>query len=237
MYINCGETTAVHILLPAYFCSLFYFRGSVAFKIRSLVKIENIMFPIVLVMNPLPISYLSEYAYCPRSAYYLFIDAPKLRDENVFIQSGRHAHQKVDAGYIHSKSAKKVQSSFRLFSDRLNIIGKADIVEFYHDGKIIPIELKRGKKRANIMHQIQLALMALCLKEMFPPAKIDQGAIFFTEDRQKQTVLFTQELLEEAEMIAKTVVEKAKKRLIPTDFPMQKDTRCQGCCFFDLCYL
>lgn len=187
-------------------------------------------------MEPLSIAYLAEYAYCPRSSYYLFIEAPRSRDENPFIQSGRLAHQKVDEGYIHSKGTKKVKSSFRVFSDSLNIIGKIDLVEFYEDGRIIPVELKRGKKRESKMHQIQLALMALCLKEMFPENIIEEGAIFFTEDRQKKAIPFTQDLLKEAEIIALTVLEKAGKGLIPADFPMQKDDRCKGCCFYNLCY-
>lgn len=187
-------------------------------------------------MDPLPLYAVAEYAYCPRSSFYVLTDTPKLNDENAFIQSGRSAHQKVDSGYTHAKGAKTVKSSFRVHSERLNIIGMIDVVEFYPDGRLIPVELKRGKKRVNKMHEIQLSLMALCLKEMFPNTEIAEGAIFFTEDRQKQKVPFTQALLKEAENIAQTVRENTSKDLIPANFPMQKDTRCHGCCFYDLCY-
>ena len=188
-------------------------------------------------MNLLPLSYVAEYTYCPRSCYWKLVgEAPK-GAEYEFIADGTAAHQSVDSGYTYTKSAKKVESSVKVFSERLGIIGKTDFIEFHKDKRIIPVELKRGKKRKNHMHEVQLALMCLCLREMFPDALINEGAIFFTEDRQKITVPFTDELLQKTEKIAKTVVEKAKRGLIPSDFPTMKDERCKGCCFWDLCYL
>jgi len=58
-----------------------------------------------------------------------------------------------------------VKASTKIFSERLSIIGKTDILEFHESGEIIPVELKRGKTRKSTMHEIQLALMALCLRE------------------------------------------------------------------------
>jgi CRISPR-associated exonuclease Cas4 len=184
----------------------------------------------------LPLSFIAEYKYCPRSSYYLITDTPKSREENNFIQSGREVHQKVDEGYKASKSSKKIESSVRIFSEEFGISGKIDILEFYENGEIIPVELKRGLKRINSTHQIQLALTALCLHEMFPKNHIRQGAIFFTKDRQKEKIIFSAELLDEARNIALNIILKTKNGLNPKDFPLQKDGRCDGCCFYDLCY-
>ena len=184
----------------------------------------------------LPLSFIAEYQYCPRSSYYLLTDAPKSREENNFIQSGREAHQKVDEGYKASKQTKKVESSVRIFSEKFGISGKTDILEFYDNGEIIPVELKRGSKRTNSTHQIQLALMALCIKEMFPRNYVKQGAIFFTKDRQKEKINFSENLLNEAKDIAKTIIVKSRNGFNPKDFPLKKDNRCEGCCFYDLCY-
>src|SRR5690606_11586463 len=98
-------------------------------------------------MNPLPLSFIAEYQYCPRSAFYLLTDAPRSRDENDYIQSGRAVHQKVDEGYVHSKETKKIKSSVKIYSEKYSITGKADILEFHENGEIIPVELKRGKQR------------------------------------------------------------------------------------------
>ncbi len=184
----------------------------------------------------LPLSFIAEYEYCPRSAYYLLVDAPKSREENNFIQSGREEHQAVDEGYKASKSSKKIETSVRIFSEKFHISGKTDILEFYQNGEIIPVELKRGKVRHSSTHQIQLALMALCLREMFPENKIEKGAVFFTQDRQKEEVLFSEELLKKAENLANMVFEKTMNSPKPRHFPRIKDSRCQGCCFYDLCY-
>lgn len=187
-------------------------------------------------MNPLPLSFIAEYQYCPRSAFYMLTDAPQSREENDYIQSGRAVHQKVDEGYTHTKGTKKVKSSVKIYSEKYAITGKTDILEFHESGEIIPVELKRGKQRKNPMHEIQLALMGLCLREMYPETIVKQGAIFFTEDRQKRTIPFTTELLSKAEEIAKQVVEKVRKGIQPKDFPALKDRRCNGCCFYDLCF-
>lgn len=186
-------------------------------------------------MNPL--SYVAEYSYCPRSAYYLFTNTPRVRDENVFIQSGRQVHQSVDQGYSYTKAAKKVESSVWVYSERLALRGKVDILEFYADKTLVPIEIKRGRCRENQMHTIQLALMALCLKDMFPQYRLEKSAIFFKEDKQKKDIELSESLLEKAEAIANDVKRKVERGLFPGDFPRYLDERCEGCCFYHLCYL
>lgn len=188
-------------------------------------------------MKPIPLSFIAQYEYCPRSAYWLLTDAPRSRDENVFIQSGRQAHAKVDDGYSRTKGAITFNSSVKVFSEKFSIIGKIDVLEFHPNNEIIPIEFKRGKKRENLTHKIQLALAAICLKEMYPKSKIKRGGIFFTEDRHKMLFDFTDELLAEAKEIAENVTKKANSSLNPNDFKPCKDKRCQGCCFYDLCYI
>lgn len=180
----------------------------------------------------IPLSFIAEYEYCPRSAFYLLTDAPRVRDENNFIQSGRDAHQIVDEKYFRSKNAKRIESSVRVFSDEFQISGVVDVVEFFGD-EIIPIEFKRGKTRKNTMHEMQLALAVLCLQEMFPNALIEKAAIFFTDDRKRKEFPIKEEMLEHAKKLAKEVFQKA---LEPKNFPMIRDDRCQGCCFVPLCF-
>jgi CRISPR-associated exonuclease Cas4 len=186
----------------------------------------------------LPLSFIAEYAYCPRSAYYLLTDTPILRDENEYIQHGRTQHSIVDQGYERLKDSKKIESSLRVFSYEYKINGKADVVEFLNDKTIIPVEFKRGKKRENQMHKVQIELIALCLTEMFPDWKIKKGAIFFTDDRQKIFFDLTEKNFRNAAKLAKKVNDLASKTMIdPRHFPAKKDDRCDGCCFSDLCNL
>ncbi len=187
-------------------------------------------------MNPL--SFIAEYSYCPRSAFWLLTKAPRYRDENEYIQDGRDAHATLQEKYFRSNKEKSTQSEVRIFSENFHISGKIDVLEIYKSSKqIIPIEFKRGKTRVNHMHHMQLFLMAICLEEMLPNTTITKGGIFFTGDRKKQEIEITTENKNQAKHLAQTVWEKINKGVYPKDFPMQKDERCKGCCFWDLCYI
>jgi hypothetical protein len=41
-----------------------------------------------------------------------------------------------------------------LWSDRLNLIGKADLVEFHPDGSVCPVEFKHGAKRPGFLNSV-----------------------------------------------------------------------------------
>ena len=51
-------------------------------------------------------------------------------------------------------------------SEVLGIAGVCDVVEFYSDGTICPVEYKRGKPKAHRADEVQLCAQALCLEEM-----------------------------------------------------------------------
>lgn len=184
----------------------------------------------------IPVSFVAEYAFCPRSAYYLLTDIPRYRDENEYIQNGRFVHQKVDKGYTFHKKAKKIVSSLHVFSEKFGLSGKVDYVEFFEDGEIVPVEIKRGKKRNSKMHQMQLALLGLCLKDMFPKLEVARGAVFFSGDRQKMWIPLTDDVLLAAVNLANEVNQKDQVGLDPRNFPMRKTLGCKGCCFYHLCY-
>lgn len=186
-------------------------------------------------MNPL--SFVAEYEYCPRSAFWLLTEAPRYRDENEYIQDGREAHEVLENNYFRSNKEKIVQSSVRVFSETYFLNGKIDVLETIKaTGEIMPIEFKRGKTRDNSMHKMQLFLSAICLEEMFPKKIIKTGGIFFTGDRKKIFFDITNEDKAKAKHLALEVWEKMQLGIHPKDFPMQKDERCNGCCFWDLCF-
>ncbi len=185
----------------------------------------------------LPLSYVAEYTYCQRSAFYLLVDTNSVyRNENEYIQEGRLVHQKIDIGYAYAKAERRVESSFFVFSKALNILGKIDLVEFFED-KIVPIEVKRGIRRNNEMHTVQLILAALCLQEMFPAHRIEKGAIFFTGDRKRIEIEFDDHLIQKTLNLVYELNKKTDKILDPRNFKMQKGKICQGCCFYDLCHV
>jgi CRISPR-associated exonuclease Cas4 len=184
----------------------------------------------------IPLSFVAEYAYCPRSAYWLLVDAPKVRDENVYIQDGRAGHQPSDAGYVVARKDKKCTSGMRVFSDELGISGKADMVEWNKDGSLSVIEYKRGKLRHNRMHDMQLALLALCLEEMFPQKKIQRAQVYFFQDKKRREVILSFELLKKARVLTEEMRVKMQTDLSSKEFPRKKGEHCQGCCFQSFCF-
>ncbi len=72
---------------------------------------------------------------------------------------------------------------------------------------------------------------------MFPQQIINKGAIFFTKSRQRQEIIIGDELLSFAAKTAIEIFEKTKNGLVPKNFKPQKDSRCLGCCFYNLCYI
>jgi len=53
-----------------------------------------------------------------------------------------------------------------VWSDRLGLIGKCDVVEFIPTGISFRLEYKHGKKREKIHDDLSLPAQAMCLEEM-----------------------------------------------------------------------
>ena len=77
--------------------------------------------------------------------------------------------------------------------DRLNLIGKADLVEFHPDGSVYPVEFKHGAKRQKLHDDIQLAAQAMCLEDMLG-RPVPKGAIFHASSHRRCEVTITSEL-------------------------------------------
>ena len=56
-----------------------------------------------------------------------------------------------------------MEHALPVWCDSLNLIGKADLVEFHPDGTVYPVEFKHGAKRQKVHDDIQLAAQAICL--------------------------------------------------------------------------
>lgn len=78
-------------------------------------------------MDPLPLSALNDQLYCERRAHLKFVDG--LRGTNEHTVLGDLAHAAVDTpGYEH-RAGWELLRALPLFSDKLGLSGKADLVE------------------------------------------------------------------------------------------------------------
>jgi CRISPR-associated exonuclease Cas4 len=142
-------------------------------------------------MDPLPLSLLNDFLYCPRRAALKAVEG--WWGENVHTIKGDLAHEQADLpGYEVAKGVTLLRA-LPVFSDRLGLSGKCDIVERHRDGSLCPVEYKKGRRRRFDNDDAQLCAQALCLEEMFG-RPVTHGAIFHAASKRRREVEFTAEL-------------------------------------------
>lgn len=179
--------------------------------------------------DPIPLSALQHWAYCPRQCGLIHLE--QAFEDNIHTARGQAVHHLVDEPGYEMKAGMKVERALPLWSDKLDLIGKADLVEFHLDGTIFPVEFKHGRKRQKVHDDIQLAAQALCLEEMLG-RPVPKGAIYHASSHRRREVAITQELrrlVEETAAAIRTMLASGK---LP---PPINDARCRECSLKDLC--
>ncbi len=174
-----------------------------------------------------PISALEHYSYCPRQC--AFIHVEQTFEENLFTIKGQIAHEWVDSAGDTATRGVRVARGMPLWSERLGLQGKADLVEFRPEGAY-PVEYKLGH-RAGIHADLQLCAQALCLEEMLGVA-VPRGAIFYHGLHRRHEVAIDQ-LLRDTTMRAIEAVRKMlrSQRLLRAP----NDARCPSCSLLNAC--
>jgi CRISPR-associated exonuclease Cas4 len=128
-----------------------------------------------------------------------------------------------------------VERALPVFSDRLGLIGKADVVEFAPDGTPYPVEYKHGSrnKKASIAacDDLQLAGQALCLEEM-SGRPVPEGALYYATSKRRRAVPITPALRAAVENAAAEIRAMLAAGRTP---PPVNDERCRACSLRDLC--
>lgn len=179
--------------------------------------------------NPIAISALQHYAYCPRQCALIHVE--QVFDDNVYTARGQAVHRLVDTPGYEIKAGVKVERALPLWSDRLGLIGKADVVEFHPGGAVFPVEFKHGRKREKIHDDIQLAAQAMCLEEMLG-VTVERGAIYHASSRRRREVVITPELRHAVETTVNAVRQMIEQGVLP---PPVNDERCRSCSLIDAC--
>src|SRR6266446_5838641 len=136
------------------------------------------------------ISALEHYSYCPRQC--ALIHQEQTFDENLYTLRGRAVHKQVDEPEAVVEKGVRVERALPLWSNRLGLVGKADVVEFRGDTPY-PVEYKHGPRREKEHDDLQLCAQAVCLEEM-TGQNVPKGAIFHHSSRRRREVEFTSAL-------------------------------------------
>lgn len=179
--------------------------------------------------NAIAISALQHWSYCPRQCALIHVE--QVFADNVHTARGNAVHALVDEPGAEREGTVRIERAMPLWSDRLGLIGKADLVELARDGSAFPVEYKHGPRRQRAHDDLQLAAQALCLEEM-TGKPVPFGAIFHFSSRRRREVAITASL--RAEVVAAT--EAVRGLLQDTRLPAPaNDARCRNCSLIDLC--
>ena len=179
--------------------------------------------------DPIPLSAFQHWTYCPRQCGLIHLEQQFA--ENIHTARGQAVHHLVDTPGYEVRHGVRVERALPLWSDRLGLIGKADLVEFHPDGTVFPVEFKHGRKRQKTHDDIQLAAQALCLEDMLG-RPVPQGAIFHASSHRRRAVDITPEL---RALVVETA-EAIRAMLISGKLPSPvNDARCKECSLRDIC--
>ncbi len=179
--------------------------------------------------DPVPLSALQHWVYCPRQCALIHLE--QAFDDNIHTARGNAVHKLVDTPGYEIRSGVKVERSLPLWSDRLGLIGKADLVEFHPDGTVFPVEFKHGRKRQKTHDDIQLAAQAMCLEDMLG-RPVPLGAIYHASSHRRREVAITTELRELVVQTADAIRTMLSAGTLP---PPVFDARCRECSLKDIC--
>jgi CRISPR-associated exonuclease Cas4 len=196
--------------------------------------------------DPLPLSALNDFLFCPRRSALKFLEG--LRGENEHTVLGDLAHEHVDFPGFEQRAGWTLLRALPVFSDRLGLSGKADLVEVRfapRESQISnlksemppavvaarPVEYKKGPKRRFDNDEVQLCAQALCMEEMFG-ITVDAGAIFYAQSQRRSEVPFDDALR------ARTLsaISDLKSLISDSRIPAAElKPQCEGCSLHEVC--
>ncbi len=187
----------------------------------------------------IPLSAINQYLFCPRRAALIHVEG--IFKDNQHTLRGDIVHEHADlAGYEVVKGVTLLRA-LPVWSERLGLNGKCDIVERRTDGSLLPVEFKLGKRRQWENDDAQLCAQALCLEEMFGVA-IPRGAVFHADSKRRREVEFTAGLRQRTEqavaalhaLLQRSEISNLKSQITPLPTAVYKPA-CEECSLFDIC--
>jgi CRISPR-associated exonuclease Cas4 len=183
--------------------------------------------------NPVQIAALQHWRYCPRQCALIHIE--QAFAENLYTLRGQAVHARVDQPGFETRAGVRTERALPIWSERLGLIGKADVVEFEPDGTPHPIEYKHGPRRKSpriaACDDIQLAAQAMCLEEMTGKS-VAEGALFYASSKRRRVVPITPELRSNVKQAIQEVRALLAAGKLP---PPVNDERCRACSLIELC--
>ncbi len=179
-------------------------------------------------LEAVAISALAHYSYCPRRCALIHVE--QTFDENIYTLKGKLLHERVHDSQSALQAGVQVERALPLWSGKLGLVGKADIVE-YHDNVPYPVEYKAGRRRDEPHAAIQLCAQAMCLEEM-TGRRVLRGAVYYHASRRRREMVFNKVLRAQVRAATAAVRQLLAEQTIP---PPPNDRRCRHCSLRESC--
>lgn len=195
-----------------------------------------------MLRDPLQLSGLQHFAYCPRQ--WALIHIEQQWQENDRTAEGRILHSNAHDGSNHElRGDTLILRGLRVFSEKLEVSGICDVVEFHRDAAGVtlpgyagawlpyPVEYKRGKPKECDADRLQLCAQAICLEEMLL-CNIPEGSLYYGETRRREIVSLDAALREKV----LSMLEQMRKYWHSGHTPKAKPTKgCNACSLREIC--
>lgn len=190
---------------------------------------------------------LNQLEYCPRRFWLMFVCGEM--EVNAPVLEGTLQHERAHTGGTSSEGEVVTQRRVAIGSERLRLVGVADVVEA-RDGQLIPVEYKHGRMGKWLNDHVQLCAQAMCLEERLArtpsprsPAggeaggegRIPYGEIFYWGSRRRVRVEFTPELRARTEAAAQQAFELLAQGEMPPPLPKELRAKCKDCSLQPAC--
>ena len=179
--------------------------------------------------DPIPLSLLNDFLYCQRRAALKAIEGWRGTNEHTVV--GDSVHEQADVSGYETVKGVTLLRALPVWSERLGLNGKCDIVERHPDGSLVPVEFKKGKRRKFDNDDAQLCAQALCLEEMFG-LDIPKGVIFHAKSKRRRKVEFTEDLRRLTEQAIEAMHRLIEEEVVPQAV---HKPQCSECSLFDYC--
>lgn len=177
----------------------------------------------------LPLSYLNQLEYCERRFWLMFVLGEM--EINAPVLEGTLQHERVHTAGREREGMEIRQRRVYVYSQRLRLAGFVDLLE-EQEGRLVPVEYKRGKMGRWLNDHVQLCAQALCLEEQ-TGRTVAEGAIFYFRSQRRLKVPLTTELRARTEASVARAFALLENGEMPA--PEQPMPKCHDCSLEPVC--
>lgn len=177
----------------------------------------------------LPLSYLNQFEYCQRRFWLMFVLGEM--EINAPVLEGTLRHQRVHTPGRQTEGGRTTRRRVYVYSERLRLTGFADLVEEV-DGRLVPVEYKRGKMGKWLNDHVQLCAQAFCLEER-TGRPVPEGEIYYFRSRRRVRVPLTPALRARTEGTVARAFALLERRQMPP--PTERMAKCHDCSLEPVC--